>query len=183
MRLVYDDPQMSDVDAVPVIPRDRPRVIPVGTPPQGSDTGFVFCESVFRSDLPFDRSKVAYVRVMEAPPVAMSMNGNLGFQTRVLGIAPVARDGSFFVEVPADTPFRFALLDLNGNLLVHETDFLYVRPGEHRGCIGCHETKGTTPTNGKLEALRHPPYPALRKRGDLVYGGVVGRSYNYVVRE
>ncbi len=183
LRLLYDDPELSDVDALPVVPKPAPMTIAVSDPPRNMDTGFVFCESVFNSDLPFDRARVAYVQVLEGIPVAMSLNGNLGFQTRALGVAPIARDGSFYVEVPADTPFRFALLDAAGNVMVHETEFLYVRPGERRGCIGCHEAKGTTPANKAVEALRHPPYAATRKRGDLVYGGLTSRSYNYVVRQ
>ena len=183
MQLVYDDPEMSDVDAVAVVPRAREPVLPSMRDPKNRETGFVFCQSVFNSDLPFDRSKIASVRVMEALQVGLSMNGNLGFQTRILGAVPIAKDGSFHVEVPADTPFRFALLDLNGNTIVHETDFMYVRPGERKGCVGCHESKGSVSLNTKSAALRRPPYRALRKRGDLVYGGRLNRPYNYVVRE
>jgi len=183
MRLVYDDPDLSDVDAIPVMPRPRPRVIPVPPTPPKTDTGFVLCQSVFNTDLPFDRSKVVAVRVLEAVQVGMSMNGNLGFQTRILGEAPLASDGSFFIEVPADTPFRFALVDMQGTPHAHETDFLYVRPGERKGCMGCHEPKGSSNVNFKGEALRRPPYRALRKPGDLIYGGILNRSYNYIVRE
>ena len=183
MQLVYDDPQMSDVDAAAVVPRAPEPVLPSMRDPGNRETGFVFCQSVFNSDLPFDRAKIASVRVMEALQVGLSMNGNLGFQTRILGTVPIARDGSFHVEVPADTPFRFALLDLNGNTVVHETDFMYVRPGERKGCVGCHESKGSVSLNTKSDALRRPPYRALRKRGDLVYGGRFSRPYNYVVRE
>jgi len=182
-RLVYDDPTLSDVDAVSIVARPRPKTIPGAAAPSAAETGFVYCQSVFNSDLPFDRSAVAFVRVMESVQVGLSMNGNLGFQTRILATAPIASDGSFHVEVPADTPFRFALLDLEGNTLVHETEFLHVRPGERKGCIGCHEPKGVTPPNALPEAMRHPPYQALRKRGDIVYAGRFSRPYNYIIRE
>ena len=183
MRLVYDDPQMSDVDALPVVPHERPTAIPTTRRRTDSDTGYVYCPSVFNSDLPFDRSKVAGVRVLEAVQVGLSMNGNLGFQTRDLGTAPIADDGSFYVEVPADTPFRFALVDADGKTLVHETEFNFVRPNERKGCVGCHEPKGDTPPNGNGKAMAMKPYRALRKAGDLIYGGTVDRSYNYIVRE
>ena len=183
LRLVYDDPELSDVDAVPLSARERPRVIPRMRPEPSEQTGFVFCQSVFNSDLPFDRSSVAAVRVMEAVQVGLSMNGNLGFQTRVIGSAPLREDGSFYVEVPADTPFRFALVDLHGNTLVHETEFLYVRPGEQKGCIGCHEPKGVAPRSTRVKAVQRPAYRALRRRGDPIYGGRLSRSYNYVLRE
>ena len=182
-RLVYDDPNLSDVDAAPIVPRKRPRTIPVADKPSDSGTGFVYCQSVFNTDLPFERSEVAFVRVMEAVQAGLSMNGNMGFQTRILGTVPLARDGSFYVEVPADIPFRFALLDTDGNTHVHETEFLYVRPGEQKGCIGCHEPKGITPSNTVPQAMRRPPYRALRKHGDLVYAGRLSRPYNYIIRE
>jgi len=182
-RLVYDDPEMSDVDAIPVIPRRLPRTIAVSKERPKSATGYVFCSSVFNSDLPFDRSKVAAVRVLEAVQVGMSLNGNLGFQTRLLGTAPIAEDGSFHVEVPADTPFRFALVDLDGKTLVHETEFNYVRPNERKSCVGCHEPKGITPTDTIGKATMRPPYRAVRKAGDPVFGGTVNRSYNYIIRE
>ncbi|NOZ22401.1 MAG: hypothetical protein GXP25_15075 [Planctomycetes bacterium] len=183
MRLVYDDPDMSDVDAIPIVPRPLPQVIRPRKVPADADTGFVYCQSVFNSDLPFDRSKIAFVRVLEAVQVGMSLNGNLGFQTRILGEAPISSDGSFYVELPADTPFRFALLDAERNVLVHETDFNYVRPNEQKGCIGCHERKGVGVVNAVPLAMHRPPYQAVRKRGDLVYGGRLSRSYTYIVRE
>ncbi len=183
MRLVYDDPDMSDVDAIPIAPRPVPPVRPSVRPPTASKTGFVFCQSVFNSDLPFDRRDVAAVRVLEAEQVGLSMNGNLGFQTRLLATVPLASDGSFHVEVPADVPFRFALVDAAGKTLVHETEFLYVRPGERKGCVGCHEPKPTSNPNTRGLAVSAPPYRAVRKRGDPVYGGRFDRSYNYVLRE
>jgi hypothetical protein len=182
-RLVYDDPTMSDVDPVAVRPRLRPRIIPPLRRPSNPHTGFVFCSSVFNSDLPFERSKVASVRVLEAVQVGMSLNGNLGFQTRILGTVPIAEDGSFHVEVPADTAFRFALLDRAGQVVVHETEFQYVRPGERKSCVGCHERKGVAGLNLKAQALHQPPFRALRKRGDVVYGGRLNKTYNVVVRE
>ncbi len=183
LRLVYDDPGLSDVDAIPIRPRPRPRVIPATRPQGERRTGFVSCNSVFNSDLPFDRARVTSVRVLEAVQVGMSLNGNLGFQTRILGTVPLCRDGSFHVEVPADTPFRFALLDANRDVVVHETEFMYVRAGEKKSCIGCHEPKGMAAPNRKGAALRREPVPVLRKRGDLVVGGRLSRPYNVLVRE
>ena len=182
LRLVYDDPRVSDVDAVAIAPRDRPRIIsaPKRRPQR---TGYVYCQSVRNSDLPFERGRVAYVRVLEAVQMPLAINGNGGFQTRVLADVPIAQDGSFYVEVPADTPFRFELTDLDGTMLVHETAFNYVRGGERKGCIGCHEAKRASVPNGVPLAMRHPPYKALRKRGDLIYEGMPRFSFNHIARE
>jgi len=182
-RLIYDDPDMSDVDAIPVASRRRPRAIAVSQEQPKSNTGYVFCSSVFNSDLPFDRSKVVAVRVLEAVQVGMSMNGNLGFQTRLLGTAPIAEDGSFHVEVPADTPLRFALVDIDGNTLVHETEFNYVRPNERKSCVGCTSPKAR---HRWTRSARPPPVrptkrcarPAIRSMAERSTGRTTISSEN-----
>jgi hypothetical protein len=55
-----------------------------------------------------------------------------------LGEAPVETDGSFFVQVPADKPIRFALLDASGRVLRQERGWFWARKGEQRICVGCH---------------------------------------------
>ncbi len=180
-RLLYDDPDLSDVDAIPIVRRTPPRVISV--PRRTAKTGLVYCQSAFNSDLPFEHSKVRYVRVLEAVQMGLAINGNGGFETRILGDVPLSKDGSFYAEVPADTPFRFELLDLDGRTLMHETAFNYVRGGERKGCMGCHEGKAESVPNTVPLAMRRPPYRALRKRGDLIYEGRRRYSYNRIVRE
>jgi hypothetical protein len=56
----------------------------------------------------------------------------------VTGTAPVEKDGSFFVKVPADQPIRFALLDEKGAVLRREHGWFWIRRGEQRICVGCH---------------------------------------------
>lgn len=56
----------------------------------------------------------------------------------VMGTAPVEKDGSFFVQVPGDTPIRFALLDAKGAVLRQEHGWFWSRGGEQRICVGCH---------------------------------------------
>ncbi|NOZ20224.1 MAG: hypothetical protein GXP25_03955, partial [Planctomycetes bacterium] len=156
MRLIYDDPEMSDVDPIAISPHRRPPIVPTARRETASNTGFVYCQSVFNTDLPYDRSKVVYVRVLGAVQVGLAINANPGFETRVLGTAPLAKDGSFYMEVPANTPFRFEMVDIDGKTIVHETAFNYVRPGERKGCIGCHEPKGGSVPGTNSEAMRRP---------------------------
>ncbi len=66
---------------------------------------------------------------------------------RVLGNAPVEKDGSFYMTVPADTPIRFALLDAHGAVLREQKSWIWARPGEDRGCLGCHENPALVPEN------------------------------------
>jgi hypothetical protein len=57
---------------------------------------------------------------------------------KVMGIAPVEEDGSFFVKVPGNTPVRFAVLDAKGNVLRAERGWFWSSSGEQRICTGCH---------------------------------------------
>jgi Hydrazine synthase alpha subunit middle domain len=65
----------------------------------------------------------------------------------VLGEAPVEKDGSFYVEVPADQPVRFELLDASGQSIRVEHGWIWSRAGEQRGCAGCHGDKAVAPEN------------------------------------
>ncbi len=180
--LVYDDPEMADVDAVPVYSRPVPKTLtPVVKP--GKETGRIYCVSVFNSDLPYDHAAVKYVRVIAARQQGIAMNGNASFRTRILGQVPLEKDGSFYVEVPADTPLRFLLLDADEQTIIHESEFSYVRPGETKGCIGCHESKDDYIEPILPMATQHPPARMHEKRGDLIYQGAPSVTYGTIVRE
>jgi hypothetical protein len=73
-----------------------------------------------------------------------------------LGTAPVEQDGSFFVQVPGDTPIRFALLNAKGEVLRRERGWFWARGGEQRICGGCH----TGPERGAENRV-----PAVLLRG------------------
>ena len=149
---------------------------------RGTESGLIYCNSIFNSDLPYDHAQAKYVRVLEGVLMGQSIAANAAFRTRALATVPVHPDGSFYVEVPADTPIRFELLDADGRMLVHETEFNYVRGGETKGCVGCHEPRKSSVANRRPEAMDHPPSPALRQRGDLIYFGLPSRPYNEVYR-
>jgi hypothetical protein len=180
---VYQDSSLSAVDPAPIAPQPIPAARASTLADRPSNTGLVFCNSVFNTDQPFDQSAVRYVRVLEGIQMGQSINANAAFRTRILGTAPIHPDGSFFVEVPADVPIRFELLDQDGRMLVHETDFNTVRRGETKGCVGCHENRKEATPNLRPLALDYPPFSALRERGDLIYFGRRDRPYNRVYRD
>lgn len=182
LRPVYDDPQMADVDPIPLVPGARP-VVRGSTLAQQRPTGLIYCNSVFNSDLPYDPKAVKFVRVLEGVQMGQSIAANAAFRTRLLGTVPIHEDGSFYVEVPADVPVRFELVDAEGRMLVHETEFNYVRPGETKGCMGCHESRKQASANSLPLAMKQPPVKTLRQRGDLIYMGKPSRPYNAVYRE
>lgn len=74
---------------------------------------------------------------------------------RLVGEAPVEADGSFNVEVPADIPLLLQTLDEHG-LALANCGWIWVKPQEKRGCIGCHEDPERIPENHYVLALRRP---------------------------
>lgn len=80
--------------------------------------------------------------------------------TRLLGTAPVERDGSFFVQVPTEQPIQIELLDATGKTLKRESGFFWMRRGEQRGCVGCHAGPETAPENAVPMTLLKSTTPA-----------------------
>ena len=72
---------------------------------------------------------------------------------RLLGTAPVERDGSFFVQVPGEQPLQFELLDGSGKTLKRESGYFWMRRGEQRVCVGCHAGPETAPENAVPQIL------------------------------
>ena len=66
---------------------------------------------------------------------------------KVLGEAPVEVDGSFYATVPSDVPVRLLLVGAHGEVLKQQRSWMWVRPGEDRGCFGCHESQALAPEN------------------------------------
>lgn len=140
-RPIYSDPHFSSIGAVPVVARAVPRWFWSLVQP-AAEVGRLIClNSYLSGDEPKGRiaGKIAQVRV-------------LALETRTqreksLGEAPVESDGSFYIAVPPDQPVRFELLDPAGNVLRAQKSWVWARPGEDRGCSGCHEDRAIAPEN------------------------------------
>ncbi len=74
----------------------------------------------------------------------ISINGSWDVK-RVLGTAPVYPDGSAAFEVPARTALYFQLLDEHDQVVQTMRSWSTLQPGESFSCVGCHESKNTTP--------------------------------------
>jgi hypothetical protein len=156
---VFDDPEWHDVEAQVLAPRP----VPDGrsSSVRGNDAiGWFYGLDVGISDL--DRSVwpeglARRVRLIEGlPRVAGDGNGPTGLAPRrLLGEVDLAGDGSFHVEVPADTPVELQLLDEDG-LALRSCAWIWTRWREARGCIGCHEDPERTPPNRLVEAVQRP---------------------------
>ena len=96
-----------------------------------------------------------------APPMNMtgmrSAIGETEFEMQqILGYAPIEPDGSFKLTVPADTPIALAVIDSQGRAFQTHTNWIQVRPGEHRTCDGCHSPRRGGAINSGLVANSVP---------------------------
>ena len=76
-------------------------------------------------------------------------------ERRLLGEIPLAEDGSYQVQVPANTPVQLQVLDADG-LAICSSAWLWVRNHAAQGCVGCHEDPERTPPNRLAKALLTP---------------------------
>jgi len=138
---VFSDPELSSIQPLPVLPHDVPKHFWSTLNPESKTGYFISLNSYLSGDAPkgqIDKA-IANVRVL-------TLNAIDG-RERTLGEAPVESDGSFYVRVPANTPIRFILLDKDGEFIHEERGWIWTRPGEQRGCTGCHGDKNVAPEN------------------------------------
>lgn len=177
--LLLDDPRYHDFQARIIRPRSEPdgrSSVVTETDPNGK----LYCLNVYVSDLEDRRwmppGTVKRLRVLEGVPLK---TGGAGAhrpadrtpparrpgstadglpplaQRRILGEVDVEGDGSFNVEVPANTPIELQLLDTDG-LALRSCGWIWAKNHEPRGCIGCHEDGELTPENVLSDAAARP---------------------------
>ncbi len=130
------DPQLDFVEPALAAPRPVPNRHPSGLHPWTTGNLLALDARLSRSgEL---RIAPAHVRVESLSPAGAVI---------VLGTAPVAGDGSFFVKAAADRPLRFVLLSAQGSVLRQEHGWVWIRAGEQRVCVGCHTGPERAPNN------------------------------------
>ncbi|MHC4646856.1 MAG: HEAT repeat domain-containing protein [Planctomycetota bacterium] len=182
MALLYNDPETAEFDARPIIPRRPPVVLAEGLNTRKDPyTTKLFCSSARISQEARVRTRARLVRLIEGMPIVsrhetqQNYNGHLwrnhgGTHARVLGTAPLAADGSFFVEVPADRLLQIQILDSDREVVGNQLIWMFTRPGETRSCIGCHEKRDTTTLPNHFPvAAKIPPVRMLPSGGELSY--------------
>jgi hypothetical protein len=158
-RPVFDDPEWHDVSARVL----GPRPVPDGrsSSVRGNEAiGWFYALDVGISDLDretWPAGMARRLRVVEGRPrrPGDGQDATGLAPRRLLGEVDLAADGSFNVEVPADTPVELQLLDEDG-LALRSCAWIWTRWKEARGCIGCHEDPERTPPNRFVEAVQRP---------------------------
>ncbi len=135
------------MDAFPVAEYERPKKLPSEVDMQVK-TGLLLCQNINFPD-PARKPDLSFTRKAMMVEV-------LGIDT-TYGAVRVMEDGSFYLKVMADIPFRIRTLDEKNNVLSDTCSWLWLRPNERRGCIGCHEDPELVPENKVVLAVTKDP--------------------------
>ena len=142
---LYEDKDYSVLDAVEVGPHERPKKLPSEVD-MHVKSGLLMCQNINVLN-PQDKKANSHKAVrIEILGIGKS-----------LGVVDVEPDGSFQIKPLSDTPFRIRTLDENGKTVNGPCSWIYLRPNERRGCVGCHEDMELTPENRIALAVKKKP--------------------------
>ena len=157
---MYDSADWDELDPVVVLPSPPPAGFSSEVNPS-LKTGQVYCLDAYIAEVPTPRDtaiqgvRVLTTAIARRKPEFGGVAETIATDT-VLGTARVEPDGSFYIGVPSGIPLRFETIAADGRVLRGMSSWIWVMPGEHRGCVGCHEDARRTPPNRHVLALRRP---------------------------
>jgi len=179
---IYNDPATADFEPRALVPRLPPR-IPATAPGTNEFTARLLCGSALVSRDAVTRNRGRLVRIVEGQPVVgrhhshtsragQAWKNHTGTNARILGTVPLAADGSFSLEIPADRLVHCQILDSDRQVVGNQLIWMYARPGETRSCVGCHEPADSAAPavrRGFAQSARVPPVPCLPSGDEFTY--------------
>jgi hypothetical protein len=105
-----------------------------------------------------------------------AMNWHDFTNKRILGPVPVEEDGSASFLAPAGRFFYFQLLDGDGMMVQSMRSGMFVQPGEQIGCVGCHESRLSTPPSMASQS----PLALKREPSRLTETAANSPFFNYI---
>jgi hypothetical protein len=174
---IYHDPKISCWQPFPLRPRPCAPLIASAAsedrPGQEQERATVVLQDVYAGLEGVPRGSVKYLRILEqvARPWAarrfwpddsafgqhavVSLNAHIHVKIHH-GIVPVDEDGSAHFTVPSEKNLFFQALDKDFMEVQRMRTFVNFRPGEVRGCVGCHQFRPRAPHGAAPLALRRP---------------------------
>lgn len=146
---VVTEPNANVIQPTLIVPRTVPKRHPSGL--HDWPNANLLCLNTYTSKYKFAAGSVRSVRMYTRDSVGT---------TKLLGSAPVERDGSFFVQVPTEQPLQIELLDNSGKTIKRQAGWFWMRRGEQRACVGCHAGPETAPENAVPMVLMKSTTPA-----------------------
>jgi len=148
--MIYRDENMSCFAPIPLKPRPMPPALPSLVDAKlNQKSGVFYVGDVYQSTQKIPAGSVKALRVVrmyaqtiETPP--SRGKAIIDMPKRILGTAPVDKEGRVAFRAPSGQPLLFQLLDENGMCVMSMRSAVYLQPGEVSGCVGCHEPRDNT---------------------------------------
>jgi hypothetical protein len=145
----FNDSEYHAVEPIVIKQRPMARNLPTRVNTE-KETGYFVCMDANESETELD------VEDGEATKIQV-----LGLD-EMIGETEVEEDGSFYLELKADQPVRFQTLNESGEVLRGPSSWMWVRPNERRGCVGCHEDREIAPENVVPLAIEKAPVAMIK---------------------
>jgi hypothetical protein len=146
-QVVYASPDHDVLDVVVVEERTRPKKLPSEVD-MGVKTGLLLCQNIHILDPGFPVKPATAKKAVKIEVLGLSSS---------MGIVTVEEDGSFYLKAIADTPFRIRTLDEDNKVVNGPSSWIWLRPNERRGCVGCHEDHELAPENNVSLSVKKDP--------------------------
>ncbi|MFN8255877.1 MAG: hypothetical protein U0W24_09330 [Bacteroidales bacterium] len=144
---IYRDQEFEVLDAIIVEQKTRPKKLPSEVDMEVK-TGLLLCQDINVGDPEWITGDTALTEAYGIEVIGLDSS---------MGKVRVEKDGSFYLKVIADKPFRIQTIDKDGKILKGPGSWLYLRPLERRGCIGCHQDPELVPENKIPLAVKKDP--------------------------
>ncbi len=176
--LLYRDPAIGSHNPIPVRAKPAPPVVleravrvAEGEPAEAT----VSVVNVYDSRAPWPTgARAAALRIYQLLPLSVASeriphntgiqipqgNDSINIARWILGTVPVEADGSAHFTIPARVPVFFQAIDPDGLAITSMRSATQFMPGEQHSCMGCHESRYSTPPTtraGAPLALRREP--------------------------
>jgi hypothetical protein len=146
-KTIYNNPDYDVLEAVVVEEHERPKKLPSEVD-MGVKTGLLLCQDIKVLDPQSTGNISSFPKASNIEVMGIDSS---------LGVVQVEEDGSFYLKVIADKPFRIQTIDKNGHVLQGPCGWIWLRPNERRGCVGCHEDHELVPENRVPLAVKNLP--------------------------
>jgi len=144
---LYHNTEYDIIDIVVAGKYDRPKKLPSEVD-MNVKTGLLLCQDI---------NFIGFQPGIDSPNNPKASMIEVSGIDSTYGIVTVEEDGSFYLKVIADKPFQIRTLDKDGHILYGPCSWLWLRPNERRGCIGCHEDPELVPVNRIPLAVKKLP--------------------------
>jgi len=176
---IYRDPNMSSLSPIPIVRRERPRMVPSQLNANSTEeTGTFYVQNVYMCREPFEPGTAKYMRinrihgqVTNSKPWLSTANNEI--IKSVVGMVPINGDGSVAFRAPAGVPLQLQVCDQNGMAVMTMRSFVFLHKGEVASCTGCHEPRDQVPTTkfnyARIRVQDPTPPPGPQYDGGLSF--------------